>query len=140
MIRIIERLAIPESEIAFSFTTSRGPGGQNVNKVATRAILRFDVAHSPSLSDELRARVLKKLASRINKHGILQIAADRERSQESNRSAAVAIFSRLLAEAMRQPRKRTKTKPTRTSILKRRAEKAARSLRKSSRRRPLGDE
>ena len=136
MLRITPTLALNEDELQFSFTTSQGPGGQNVNKVATRAILRFDVAGSPSLDDSQREQIRRALASRINKAGVLQIVAGRERSQEANRRAALEVFRRLLSDALRPPKKRVKTKPTRAAHERRLTAKSVRSRIKSERRRP----
>ncbi len=91
---------IPESELSFSFSTSSKPGGQNVNKVSTRATLEFDVARSRCLTERQRELILNRLATRINKHGILRVASQKYRSQGANREAAVARFAELLNDAL----------------------------------------
>ena len=133
MIRILPHLSIPLSDLWFTFTTSQGPGGQNVNKVASRAVLHFDVANSSRLSDAQKARLHSVLASRINKLGVMQITCGRERTQESNRHGAIEQFSKLLTTALRPRRIRRRTKPTRASVERRLTEKMARSRRKRDR-------
>ncbi|HID96695.1 MAG TPA: aminoacyl-tRNA hydrolase [Thermodesulfobacteriaceae bacterium] len=109
MIIINEKLAIPKREIRFTFSRSSDPGGQNVNKVSTRASLLFDVDRSLSLSLEHKARIRNRLTSRIRHKGILRITAGNQRSQKANRDAALKCFVRLLASALREkpPRKKT---------------------------------
>lgn len=133
-IEINPSLTIPESELAFSATRSGGPGGQNVNKVSTRIVLRFDVAHSPSLSDEQRSLVMRKLHSRITKSGELLIVAQEHRTQLANRRAAIERFAEILRDALKvQPRRKRK----RISVAakeRRLSEKRIRSSRKRERR------
>lgn len=109
MIEITDQLFIPEEEVSFTASRSSGPGGQNVNKVSTRVTLWFDVANSPSLSDEQKALILRRLALRINKQGLLQVASQRTRSQAFNRQDALEKFVALLRGALLReaPRKRT---------------------------------
>jgi len=133
VIRITPSLAIRESELVFTFTTSQGPGGQNVNKVATKALLSFDVAQSPSLAEAQRGRILQALGSRINKDGVLQIACSTSRSQESNRRGAIEVFTALMASALRPRKRRRATKPSRSAVERRLASKAVRSARKRER-------
>jgi len=141
MIEIDPYLSIPEREIRFTFTTSGGPGGQNVNKVCTKATLLFDVDGSPSL-DEGRKRLLRsRLPGRINQQGVMRVSSQRFRTREANRKAAVARFSELLREALekRAPRKRTAA-PGR-SAERRIADKKRRGRLKLDRTRPkAGDE
>jgi ribosome-associated protein len=108
MISIDENTSIGEGELSFTFSRSSGPGGQNVNKVSTRATLHFDVAHSPSLTDEQRDRILERLSTRINREGVLRVVSQRFRSQRANREAATERFVALMQEALRvtPPRKR----------------------------------
>ncbi|MCK4549190.1 MAG: aminoacyl-tRNA hydrolase [Candidatus Krumholzibacteria bacterium] len=108
MVRINSSLSIPESEISFTFSRSSGPGGQNVNKLNTRATLRFDVARSPSLSDAQRDRILEKLPTRISREGILRVVSQKHRTQKMNRDAATERFAELLRDALvrRRPRKK----------------------------------
>ncbi|MFZ1399891.1 MAG: alternative ribosome rescue aminoacyl-tRNA hydrolase ArfB, partial [Candidatus Promineifilaceae bacterium] len=100
LIPINDAVQIPLAELSFRFSTSSGPGGQHVNKSATKVTLLFDVAHSPSLSDEARARLLVRLANRIDKEGLLQLQVQSSRSQHRNRDTAVSLFQQLLADAL----------------------------------------
>jgi len=111
MIVIKPGLSIPEDEISFTFSRSGGPGGQNVNKISSRVTLWFDVLNSGSLTDEQREAILRKLAPRINKAGILRVVSQRHRSQGENRIDVLERFAELLRGALRRrrPRKRTKT-------------------------------
>jgi ribosome-associated protein len=102
MIRITGQLFIPEEELRFSASRSSGPGGQNVNKVNTRVTLRFDVVNSPTLSRAKKRRVLGRLATRINKDGVLRVVAQRYRSQAANRIAAVERFTELMQGALKR--------------------------------------
>jgi len=115
LIRVNRSLAIDEREVLISFVRSSGPGGQNVNKVATAAQLRFDVRHSPSLPDAIRARLLKLAGRRLTSRGILIIDARRYRSQERNRRDALARFTALLHQAAIPSRERRPTAPTAAS-------------------------
>jgi ribosome-associated protein len=138
-IQINSRLNIPVAEVEFRYSTSSGPGGQHVNRSATKVTLRFDVAGSPSLSEEQRERILRKLASRLGKEGVLLIRAQEHRSQRQNREAAVARFREVLADALRRPRRRRKTKPSKAAVEKRLREKRQRSERKRERSRKTED-
>lgn len=104
-----------EKELSFEYVRSSGPGGQNVNKVATAVQLRFDVARSPSLSDEVKARLTKLAGKRVSADGILVIEAKRYRAQEQNRFDALERFYGLLKKASQRPRTRKPTSPTRAS-------------------------
>ena len=110
MVEINGQLTIPDEELSFEFSRSSGPGGQNVNKVSTRVTLLFDVAGSPSLTDEQRSRITSRLATRITKAGKLRVSSQKHRSQRANREAAVERFSELLRETLRprRPRRRTR--------------------------------
>jgi len=106
----MEGVAIDESEISFTASRSGGPGGQNVNKVSSRVTLAFDVPGSGCLSEEQKRKVAEKLATRINKEGILQIVSQRTRSQELNRIDAVQRFAELLRLALTRRLPRIKTR------------------------------
>lgn len=103
---------IPLAELRFHFVRSSGPGGQHVNKTATQVELTFDVLASPSLNDEQKARVLRRLASYIDKEGVLHLTSQATRSQLRNRQEVTARFRRLMADALRPPKKRRPTRPT----------------------------
>jgi ribosome-associated protein len=112
MIRVTPEIEIDEEEIQEDFIRSSGPGGQNVNKVATAVQLRFDVAHSPSLSDDVRERLARLAGRRITDDGVLVIDARRYRTQERNRRDAVDRLVALIAKAAERPKPRRPTKPT----------------------------
>jgi ribosome-associated protein len=134
VIRINNNLSI-EADVSFTYARSPGPGGQNVNKVATKATLTFDVVHSPALSEGQRSRLRQKLPTRITKEGLLRISSWRGRSQVANRRYAIERFRELLADALRPVRIRKKTRPSRASKERRLQDKRHRSDVKNSRRR-----
>ena len=133
LIPINETLSVLESELQFRFSTGGGPGGQHVNKTATRVTLLFDVANSPSLDEETRVRLLDRLASRLDRRGLLHIDVHESRSQWQNRATAVARFQRVLAEALVEQAERRPTRPTRQSRQQRLEEKKRRSAVKRDR-------
>jgi ribosome-associated protein len=126
-------LEIPESELEFVASRSGGPGGQNVNKVSSRVTLRFDMERSASLDESQRVRIRRKLASRINKDGILQVSSQRTRSQDLNREDVTARFAELLRDALQEEKARIGTKATRVSREERLREKRKRTQVKQSR-------
>lgn len=132
---INDTLSIPLAELQFRFSTSSGPGGQHVNRSATRVTLLFDIAGSPSLDDAQRERLLKKLATRLDKDGVLQINVQEFRSQRKNRDTAVARLQTLLADALVRPKQRKPTKPGKAAREKRLAEKKKLSQKKADRKR-----
>jgi len=125
-------------EIRFEFFRSSGPGGQNVNKVATAVRLRFDVRSSTSLPPEVKERLLGLAANRLTDDGILVIEARRFRTQERNREDAVARLMGWIAKAWPTPRRRRATKPTAVSRQRRLDSKKRRSVAKNQRR-AVGD-
>lgn len=133
MIIITPHLTLDESELTITYICSPGPGGQNVNKVATSAQLRFNIQSSPSLSDETRIRLLNKLKDKLTREGDIIIKASRFRSQERNKQDAIDRLVALLKSAMHVPKKRKKTKPTRASTERRLSEKKLHGKNKSLR-------
>jgi len=112
MIRITTKIALDEREIEESFVLASGPGGQNVNKVATAVELRFDVRRSPSLPADVRARLEKLAGRRLTQDGVLIIKAQRHRTQARNRDDALAKLVELIQKAEKPPARRRPTKPT----------------------------
>ena len=115
MLQISPTLAIPDQELVERFVRASGPGGQNVNKVATAVELRFDAAGSPSLPEPVRARLLAKRDRRITDQGVIVISGQRFRTQERNREDARERLAALIASALAAPKKRIATRPTRGS-------------------------
>lgn len=137
--RVTRSLEIDEAELEVTTTTSRGPGGQHANRSQTRAVLRWNVLSSPSLTEEQRALVLERLASRISREGVIQISVDDHRSLTRNRDLARERLAALLVDALKQDRTRRATKPTRSSRRKRVDNKKRRGDLKKSRGRPSDD-
>jgi ribosome-associated protein len=127
MIRITDHIAIDESELTEAFVRASGPGGQNVNKLATAVQLRFDVRHSPSLPADVRARLAALAGRRLTQDGVLVIIAQRHRTQERNREDARARLVELIRQAAVPPKRRRPTKPTAASRERRIEKKKRRS-------------
>jgi len=122
MIEITPSLQIDERELQIDFIRASGPGGQNVNKVATAAQLHFDV-HAASLPEEVKARLIHLAGKRMTGEGVLLIEAKRFRTQEKNREDAIQRFVELVRKSLIEPKARRKTKPTATSREERLKEK-----------------
>jgi len=134
MITISASLSLHESELHFDFIRSSGPGGQNVNKVATAVQLHFDAVHSASLPEPVRARLMQIAGNRMSKDGVLVITANRYRTQEANKEDALNRLVMLIREAAHPPRKRRATRPSRSAIERRLNKKRRQALKKRERR------
>lgn len=132
MSKISPYILVPESELSFRFIRSPGPGGQNVNKVASGALLRFNVYHS-SLPEKIRERLLIITRNKINSLGVLIIKATNHRTQEGNKREALARFYDLLSKASVIPKKRKKTRPTKAAKERRLTQKRMQGRKKSLR-------
>ncbi|HVY57230.1 MAG TPA: alternative ribosome rescue aminoacyl-tRNA hydrolase ArfB [Xanthobacteraceae bacterium] len=135
MIRVTRSIAIDEREVMESFVRASGPGGQNVNKLATAVQLRFDVRNSPSLPDDVRARLERLAGRRLTREGVLVITAQRHRTQERNRADALERLLELIREAAVRPVPRRPTRPTLASRKRRLDSKRRRATVKGLRQR-----
>jgi ribosome-associated protein len=133
MLAITPALTLADDELIERFVRASGPGGQNVNKVATAVELRFDVAHSPSLPEDLRTRLLARRDRRLTDDGVLVISAQRFRTQERNRDDARERLVGIIQAALHVPKKRIATRPTKGSQERRLTGKRERSSVKKTR-------
>jgi ribosome-associated protein len=139
-IQVTDTISIDENEIAYDFVQASGPGGQNVNKVATAVQLRYNVRQSPSLPPDVRERLEQLAGNRLTQDGVLILEAQRFRSQERNRRDALARLIELVRQAAQKPKRRRKTRPTAASRRRRLESKRRRSQTKKWRRRVRRDE
>ena len=133
MIEVKDGIVIRREEIVFKFSRSSGPGGQNVNKVNTRVTLFFDLANAAGFTDVQKSRILRRLATRANKNGVIRVVCQRERTQKANRECAVERLVELLREALKRRAVRKETSVPKWAKEKRLAEKKRRSQLKQQR-------
>ena len=139
MLDITESIRIPEDEFEWSFARSSGPGGQNVNKVASKAVLRWNVATSPSLPDDVRSRLQAQQRRKVTVEGDFILTSQRYRDQERNKQDCLEKLRDYVLQAAVVPKVRKKKKPTRASKERRLSEKRHRAAAKTTRRKPPAD-
>ena len=139
MLRVNDRISIPLGEFAFDYVRSGGPGGQNVNKVATKAVLRWKPAESPSLPEATRRRLLRKVGKSLNSEGELIVTSQRTRDRLRNVDDCLEKVRVLVLEAATPPKRRVATRPTRASKERRIESKKQRSTTKALRKKPRLD-
>jgi len=137
---INSRIQIPEEELRFTFVRSSGPGGQNVNKVNTKAVLRWAVQTSRGLPEDVRGRFLEKFAQKVTGDGEVVIASQRFRDQRQNERDCLEKLREMLLAVAVPPKRRKRTRPTRASVARRRTQKRSHGQKKRERRRPAIDE
>lgn len=129
-----QQLSIPESELTLTFARSTGPGGQNVNKVNSKAVLRWNVADTTSLPEAVKGRFLQRFASRITQAGEIVLASDRYRDQPRNVADCYEKLRHLILTSLAPPRPRVKTRPSRASVERRLEQKRSGGQKKRQRR------
>lgn len=134
LLEITNTVSIPRPELHFRTARSGGKGGQNVNKVETKVELLFDVAHSPSIPDEERSRLVVRLQNRLDSEGVLRIVSQESRSQSKNKELAIERFVELMKQALKERKKRKATKVPKIVKEKRLMTKKHRSTVKQNRR------
>ena len=132
-------LTIPPTEVSFRASRAGGPGGQHVNTSSTRIELLWDLTHSKAVTEDERARLLQKLAARLDAEGMIRVVASDRRSQSQNREAAAERLAKIVRQALVVPRKRRATRPTAGSREQRLSEKKRRGERKRDRRRDFDE-
>jgi ribosome-associated protein len=140
VIRVTPEVAIPVDELEFRASRASGPGGQGVNTTDSRVELRFDLAGSPSLPPDAKARALRRLGRRVDAGGTLRVVAQAQRSQLANRRAATERFAELLAAALATPKTRRPTRPSPAAAARRLEAKRQRAATKARRRSPRVEE
>lgn len=133
MLEITPTIRIPIEEFTFTYARSGGPGGQNVNKVSSKVLLRWKPADSPSLPDEVKARFLAQQQSKLTTEGELLITSEKTRDQKKNYDDCLEKLREMILPAAKPPKKRKKTRPTRGSVERRLSEKRRESERKTGR-------
>jgi ribosome-associated protein len=139
MLIINDRLRIPDHELSWTFVRSGGPGGQNVNKVASKAVMRWDVAGSPSLPEDVKIRFRSQQRGRITTEGVLVLSSQRYRDQERNRQDCLDKLRAMILSAATLPKRRRPTKKTRGSQERRLQAKKRRAAIKTGRRGPAAE-
>ncbi len=140
MLVISDHLSIPLRELDFTFVRSSGPGGQNVNKVSSKAVLRWKVAKSASLPETVRQRFMAKYRRRISSEGDLVLTSQRFRDQGRNVADCMAKLRQMVIEASKVPKRRKPTRPSRASQERRLSRKKEQSAKKRSRNRPIRED
>jgi ribosome-associated protein len=140
VIRITDRIMIDQRDIAETFMRASGPGGQNVNKVETAVMLRFDLHGATGLPTDVRARLERLAGKRLSHEGVLVTTARRHRTQERNRAEALAALVHLVRRASVPPVKRVPTRPSKASVTTRLETKARRARTKAGRAAPRSDD
>ncbi len=140
MLHVTPRIQIPLDEFEFSYARSGGPGGQNVNKVNSKAVMRWNVTTSPALPDDVRERFLSTFGSRVLATGELLITSEESRDQVRNKELCLEKLAEMLRAVARPPKTRRPTKPSKGSIRRRLEDKQQNSQRKANRRPPRGDD
>jgi len=134
MLHVNETITIPEEEFVWSYARSGGPGGQNVNKVASKAVLRWDVAHSPSLPEHVKHRLRALQRKRFTTEGELILSSQRTRDQDRNKQDCLDKLAEMVREAATLPKARRATRPSRASKARRLEAKRRRGATKAARR------
>ena len=129
----ISGIEISEDQLEFIYSRSSGPGGQNVNKLNTRVMLLFDIANCPQLDARQKEIIRRKLKTRISTEGVLRVVSQQSRSQIANKNIAIQTMQKLLEDALKKPKPRKKTKPSKSQIQKRLDNKKQRSQTKQLR-------
>lgn len=133
MLKINDKITIPAGELKLTFVRSSGPGGQNVNKVSSKAVLNWDIAQSQALPEDVKKRFTQRFSKRISQDGIFQISSDRYRDRTRNIQDCYDKLNGMILEVLHPPKKRKPTKPSKAAIEKRLQNKKAVSEKKKMR-------